>query len=40
MAVQNPIEAPPGLYPTFETVEAERLHLKQRLAGAFRIFGK
>ena len=40
MAVKNPIEAPPGLYPTFETVEAERLHLKQRLAGAFRIFGK
>ncbi|MEM6321162.1 MAG: class II aldolase/adducin family protein [Bacteroidota bacterium] len=40
MAVKNPIEAPPGLYPTFETVEAERLHLKQRLAGAFRIFGR
>jgi len=26
--------------PTFETVEEERLHLKQRLAAAFRIFGK
>jgi len=40
MPVKNPIEAPPGLYPTFETVDAERLYLKQRLAGAFRIFGK
>ena len=40
MAVKNPIEPPPGLYPTFDSIESERLHLKQRLAGAFRIFGK
>ena len=26
--------------PTFETVEEERLHRKQRLAGALRIFGR
>lgn len=26
--------------PTFDTVEEERLHRKQRLAGAFRLFGK
>lgn len=26
--------------PTFDDVESERLHLKQRLAGAFRLFGR
>jgi hypothetical protein len=26
--------------PTFETVEDERLHRKQKLAGALRIFGR
>jgi ribulose-5-phosphate 4-epimerase/fuculose-1-phosphate aldolase len=29
----------PPRWPTFETVEAERRHRKQRLAAAFRIFG-
>ena len=28
------------LPPTFETVEAERLHRQQRLAGALRVFGR
>ena len=41
MAVKNP----PGIekmisYPSFNTVEEERLQLKKILAGAFRIFGK
>src|SRR5260370_16973943 len=26
--------------PTFDTIEEERLHRKQRLAAAFRVFGK
>jgi ribulose-5-phosphate 4-epimerase/fuculose-1-phosphate aldolase len=29
-----------GFLPTFESVEAERLHRKQRLAASFRLFGK
>lgn len=41
MAVPNPpIQPPPGYVPSFPSVEAERQHRKQRLAGAFRIFGK
>jgi ribulose-5-phosphate 4-epimerase/fuculose-1-phosphate aldolase len=31
---------PPPQYPTFADVDQERLHLKQRLAAAFRVFGK
>lgn len=39
MAVTNPpIYA--NLMPTRPTIEAERLHRKQQLAGAFRVFGK
>src|SRR5688500_10551334 len=30
----------PTQYPTFESVEHERLHRKQRLAAAFRLFGQ
>ena len=30
----------PAYLPTFDTVEEERLHRKQRLAAAFRLFGK
>jgi ribulose-5-phosphate 4-epimerase/fuculose-1-phosphate aldolase len=30
----------PRYLPTFETVEEERLHRKQRLAAAFRLFGR
>ena len=29
----------PPTFPTFDTVEEERTHRKQRLAAAFRIFG-
>lgn len=41
MAVSNP----PGIekmitYPSFDTVEEQRLYLKRMLAGAFRIFGR
>jgi len=34
------IELEYRLPPTFESVEAERLHRKQRLAGAIRLFGR
>ena len=30
----------PSYLPTFDTIEEERLHRKQRLAAAFRLFGK
>src|SRR6187397_2942922 len=30
----------PQRFPTFETVEEERAHRKQRLAAAFRLFGQ
>ncbi|MFN8051190.1 MAG: class II aldolase/adducin family protein [Acidimicrobiales bacterium] len=30
----------PFSFPTFDSVEAERLHLKQRLAAGFRLFGR
>lgn len=36
----TPKETALTLPPTFDTVEAERLHRKQRLAGALRIFGR
>lgn len=41
MAVANPnAEFAKSILPKFDSVEAERLHRKQRLAGALRIFGK
>ena len=30
----------PPTFPTFDTVEEERAHRKQRLAAAFRLFGR
>jgi ribulose-5-phosphate 4-epimerase/fuculose-1-phosphate aldolase len=33
-------DRPPHTFPTFETVEEERRHRKQRLAAAFRLFGQ
>ena len=33
-------DRPPTQYPTFESVEDERRHRKQRLAAAFRLFGQ
>ncbi len=33
-------DAPLPSYPVFDDVEEERLHRKQRLAAAFRVFGK
>jgi ribulose-5-phosphate 4-epimerase/fuculose-1-phosphate aldolase len=33
-------DTPMPAYPTFENVDEERLHRKQRLAAAFRVFGK
>src|SRR6202171_4123684 len=33
-------DLPMPSYPVFDDVEEERLHRKQRLAGAFRVFGK
>jgi ribulose-5-phosphate 4-epimerase/fuculose-1-phosphate aldolase len=35
-----PSDRRPVQFPTFETVEDERRHRKQRLAAAFRVFGK
>jgi ribulose-5-phosphate 4-epimerase/fuculose-1-phosphate aldolase len=34
------IDLIPATFPTFDTVEEERLHRKQRLAAAFRLFGQ
>ena len=34
-----PSDRLPHSFPTFDTVEAERVHRKQRLAAAFRVFG-
>jgi ribulose-5-phosphate 4-epimerase/fuculose-1-phosphate aldolase len=34
------IDLIPASFPTFDTVEEERLHRKQRLAAAFRLFGQ
>jgi ribulose-5-phosphate 4-epimerase/fuculose-1-phosphate aldolase len=34
------IDLIPAQFPTFDTVEEERLHRKQRLAAAFRLFGQ
>ena len=39
MAVANPTRYK-KLEPSRPTIEAERLHRKQQLAGAFRVFGK
>ena len=36
----HPAEAQPAAPPTFDTVEEERRHRKQRLAAAFRLFGE
>src|SRR5579862_9322211 len=33
-------DTPLPAYPTFDTVEEERVHRKQRLAAAYRVFGK
>ena len=35
-----PSDRLPAQLPTFATVEEERLHRKQRLAAAFRLFGQ
>ena len=35
-----PSDRLPALFPTFDTVDEERAHRKQRLAAAFRLFGK
>jgi ribulose-5-phosphate 4-epimerase/fuculose-1-phosphate aldolase len=35
-----PLDRLPPTFPTFDTVEEERRHRKQRLAAAFRIFGQ
>ena len=39
MAVKNPPQLA-GMMPVRDSIEAERLHRKQQLAGAFRVFGK
>src|SRR3954464_13946699 len=35
-----PSDRQPHTYPTFESVEDERRHRKQRLAASFRLFGQ
>ena len=35
-----PSDRPPPTFPTFDTVDDERRHRKQRLAAAFRLFGR